>query len=135
MDIQRQYLDKGRQMSEILRSKLDQTQNSNATWIETTIKRPIITPVNKFGPPIFSFKRKQEASCQNRQILTVFSGNLDYAIEAQKGIPLDYGSEFREITGIKNLFCHHEYKERIVHIIQKESRYHISTIEEATRKS
>ena len=56
-------------------------------------------------------------------------------MEAQKGIPLDYGSEFRDITGIKNLFNHHEEKDRIVYIIQKGSRYHLSQIEEATRKS
>ena len=53
----------------------------------------------------------------------------------QKGIPLDYGSEFWDITGIKNLFSHHEDKERIIDIIQKGLRYNLSPIEESKRKS
>ena len=56
-------------------------------------------------------------------------------MESQKLIPLYYGSEFWDITGITKLFGHHEDKYIIVDIIQKGLRYHLSQIEEATRKS
>ena len=65
----------------------------------------------------------------------MFNGNLGVAMEDQKEIPLDYGSEFRDITRIRNLFSHNEDKDRIVEIFQKGSCYHLSPIEEATRKS
>ena len=56
-------------------------------------------------------------------------------MEARKGIPLYYGPEFRDITGITKLFSHHEDRNRIVDIIQKGLRYHLSLIEDAKRKS
>ena len=62
-------------------------------------------------------------------------GKLGASMEAQKERPLDYSSEFWDITGIKNLFRCHKDKERIVDIIQKGSRYHLSPIEDTTRKS
>ena len=40
-----------------------------------------------------------------------------------------------DITGIKKIFCYHEDTERIVEIIQKRSRYHLSPIEDTTKKS
>ena len=76
----------------------------------TTIKRLIIKPIKKLGPTVFSFKQIQEAATHNIQILDAYNGNLGAEIEAQKGIPLYYGSKFWDITRIKNLFCHHEDK-------------------------
>ena len=65
MDSQRQALDKERKMGKIIKSKLDQKQNSNATWLVTRIKRLIIKPVKKLGKPVFSFKHTQEAAQKN----------------------------------------------------------------------
>ena len=56
-------------------------------------------------------------------------------MEAQKGSPLYYGSEFHDITSIAKLFSHHEEKDRIVDIIQKGLLYHLSLIEGETGKS
>ena len=56
-------------------------------------------------------------------------------MKTQKTIPLDYGSEFRDITGITNLFSHHEDKDRIAEIFQKGPNYHISPIEEVISRS
>ena len=109
-------------MAKILKVKLDLTQKSSATWLVTTIKKLIIKPVEEFGIPVLSFKLTQEAVLQNSQILSEFNVNLGGAIKAHKGIPLDYGSEFRDIAQIKNLFCHHKYKDIIVDIIKKLSR-------------
>ena len=122
-------------MEKIIKVELDRTQNSNATWILTTIKRLIIKPFKELGPPVFSFKRTQEAAQNNSQILEIFNRNLGAAIEYQKGSPLEYGSEFWDIAGIKNLFCHRKDKERIVDIIPKGLCYHLSPIDNTTRKS
>ena len=100
----------------------------------TTIKILIIKLVKKIGPPVFSFKRTQEASQNNSQILAAFNGSLGTSTESQKRIPLVYGSEFWDITRIKNLFRHHKDKGRIVDIIQKGSCYNLSPINGAIRK-
>ena len=85
----------------------------------TTIKRLIIKPFNKIRRPVFYFKRTQKSALMNSQILSAFNGNSGAEIEAQTGIPLYYGSEFWDINGIKNLFCYHKDKERIVDMNQK----------------
>ena len=94
----------------------------------TTIKDIIIKTVKEIGIPVFSFKKTQEAIFQNSNILSSLNGNLSAEMEYQKGIPLEHGSEFRRITRITKLFSHHEDRDRIVDIIQKGSRYHISPI-------
>ena len=68
----------------------------------TTIKRLTIKPVKKLGKPVFSFKRTQEAAQKNIKTLAAFNGNLVAEIEYQKGSPLEYGSEFWGINGIKD---------------------------------
>ena len=50
---------------------------------------------------VFSLKQTQESAWKTSQNLTAFNGNLVSAIEAQKGSPLDYGSEFWDINRIK----------------------------------
>ena len=84
-----------------------------------TIKNIIRQPVKKLGLPIFSFKHTQEVTCQYRNILDAFNGNLTVPTEDQKGTPLDCGSELGAITGITKLFSQHEDKDRIVDIIKK----------------
>ena len=78
-------------MGKNIKGKLDRTQNSNTPWLVTTIKRLIIKPVKRLGPPVFSFKQTQEVAQTNIQILAAFNGNLEASIEAKTGIPLDYG--------------------------------------------
>ena len=90
-DSQRQQLEKWRQMTKILKGKIDQTQKSNATGLVKTIKRLIVKPVNKLRPPFFSFNTTHEAAFQNIQIWAALNGNLGVTIEAQNGSPLDYG--------------------------------------------
>ena len=100
-------------MEKILKSKLYRTQNSYASWLMTTMNNIIEKPVKEIGLPVFSFRRTQEAEFQNINILASFNGNLGTTMESQKGIPLDYGSELRDITRIANLFSHHEYQDII----------------------
>ena len=133
-DSQRQALDKGRQMETIRKGNLDQ-KNSCPSWLVTTIKKITRKPVKELVIPVLTFNRTHEAVFQNSSLLADFDGKLDVEMESQKESPLYYGSEFRDITGIIKLFSHDEEKYRIVDIIQKGSRYHISPIKEATSKS
>ena len=100
----------------------------------TKIKILIIKPVKEFGLLVFFPKQTQKAACQNREILSTFNVNLGAEIKYKRG-SLYYGSYFQDIAVIKNLFSHQKYKDIIVNIIQNGSRYHLSLIEEATRKS
>ena len=50
------------------------------------------TLIQKFENPILSFRRTHEAAVSNSKILASFKGDLGAAIEAQKDIPVNYGS-------------------------------------------
>ena len=52
-----------------------------------------------------------------------------------KDSPVNYGSEFRDITALEKIFLHHEDKTKIINIIQQGSCYHLNPIKEVTRKS
>ena len=56
------------------------------------MKKLIEKPFKEIRIPVLYFKRTQEEALQNINILAALDGNLYEAIEAQKGIPLDYGS-------------------------------------------
>ena len=118
-----------------LKDKLNSQQTTNASWLVTTIKAILKTPIQKFEKPIFSFRRTHEASVSNSKILASFKGGLGAAIAEQKHSPVNYGSEFRYIASLAKWFLHHDDKTKIINIIQKWSRYHLGPIKEETRKS
>ena len=66
---------------------------------------------------IFSFRRTHEAAVRNSQILSTFKGELGEAISAQKDIPVNYGSEFRDIAALAKLFFYHGDRNNIFNII------------------
>ena len=100
-------------MIEILKGKID--KNSHASWLLTTIKNLTKRSVKDLRIPVFSFRLTQESALHNRNILAAFDGNLGKATKDQKGTPLDYGSEFCDITWIIKLFSHHEEKHNSKH--------------------
>ena len=121
-------------MAKILKGELDPKQNSRASWLVETIKNLILRSFKDLRIPVFSLKSTQEAALHNSNILANLYGNLGKAIKSQKVIPLDYGSQFRDFSGIAKIFIRHEDKKRIVDIIQKGCQYHLLSIEEAIRK-
>ena len=135
INIQRQELYKGILIANTLKGKLNSQQNTNTSWIVTTIKAILKTPIQKFEKPIFLFRRTHEAVVRNSKILAAFKGYLCVEIAAQKDIPVNYGSKFCDIASLEKLFLNHEEKNNIINIIQKGSRYHLDTIKEETRKS
>ena len=100
----------------------------------TTIKSILKTQIKKLENPILSFRITHEAEVRNSKIIAAFSGDLGASIPAQKGIPLNYGSEFRDSADLTKLFFYNEDRVNIINIIQQDFCYHLDPIGEETRK-
>ena len=128
-DINNQHLelDKGILIANTLKGKLNSQQSTNASWIVTTIKSTLKIPIQKFGKPIFSFKRTHEAEVRNSKIMVAFKGDSGVAIATHKDSPVNYGSEFHDTAALKQLFLHHEDKTKIISIIKQGSDLLVSS--------
>jgi hypothetical protein len=63
--------------------------------------------------PVFQFKMDSESAEKNVLFLSNHDLNLSKAFLAQKGSPLDYGSEFKPVGILKPLFKHHPSWQKI----------------------
>ena len=77
-------------LANILKGKLNRQKTTNTSFLVTTIKEIIKTPIQKMDKPIFSLKIKNDAASRNRKIILAFNGNLGAAIAAENNIPLKY---------------------------------------------
>ena len=59
-------------ITDTLEGKLNSKQLMNTSWIITTIKTTMKTPIQKFEKPIISFRRTHEAEVRNNKILASF---------------------------------------------------------------
>ena len=89
---QRQELGKGVLIANTLKGNINIQQSKKSSWLVTTIKATLKTPIHKFEKPILSFRRTHEAAVRNSKILESFKGELCAAIEAHKDSPVNYGS-------------------------------------------
>ena len=94
INIQCQELNKGTHIANTLKGHLNSQQKRNASWLVTTIKAILNTPIKIFENPIFSFRKTHEAAFRNSKILPAFNGDLGAVIAAPKDTPVNYGSEF-----------------------------------------
>ena len=108
INIQRQELDKAMLIANTLKVKLNSQQLKNASCLVTKIKAILKTPIQKFENPIILFKRTHEAASRNSKILVAFKGDLGAAIAAQKDNLVNYGSEFRDIASLEQIFLYQE---------------------------
>ena len=69
INIQLRELYKGMLIANTLKVKLNSQETTNASWIVTTIKAILKTPIQKFESSIFYFKRTHEAAVRNSKIL------------------------------------------------------------------
>ena len=106
-------LDKGLLIANTLKVKLNSQQSTNASWLVTTVKATLKIPIQKFENPIFLFRRTHKVAVRNSRILASFKCDLGAAIAPHKDMPVDYGSEFRNITALAKLFLHHEGRIRL----------------------
>ena len=108
-----------------IEGNLKSKQPMNASWLVTTIKATLKTPIQISRKPIFLFRRTHEAAVRSSKILAAFKGDLGAVIAAHKDRPVNYRSEFRDTTDLAKLFLHHKDKPNIINIIQQGSRYHL----------
>ena len=83
----------------------------------------------------FLGQEKRWGSIYEQQNTRAFKSDLDAALVAQNYIPVNYGSGFRDIASLENLFLHYKENTKIIKIIQQGSSQHLDPIEEETRKS
>ena len=88
-DIQRQELEKGTYLSKILKVNLNKQKNANTSWLVTTIKELLKTPIQKLDKPILLFKRTNDASSMSSKVLEALNVNLGAAISAQNNSSLN----------------------------------------------
>ena len=93
-----------------IKGNLNHKQKSQAEYLVTTINHLLRRSIKELRPPVFSFKWTQVAAHHNINILAAFNGHLVNTIIPQKLIPLDYVSEFLDLTCITKLFSRHEVK-------------------------
>ena len=76
INTQRHELNKGMLLENTLKGKLNSKHKTKISWLVTTIKAILKTPINKYEKPIFLFRRTHEAAVRNRKILAAFKGDL-----------------------------------------------------------
>ena len=113
----RKELDKGMLTANTLKGNLNNQQWTNASWIVTTIKATLKTPIKKLEKLIFLFRITHEPEFRNRKILASFNGDLYASIEAHKDSPVNYRLKFCNITALAKLFLHYEDKTKIINKI------------------
>ena len=69
---------------------MNSQQSKNASWLVTTIKATLKTPIHKSEKLILSFRRTHEAGVRNSKILAAFKGDLGPEFEAHKDSPVNY---------------------------------------------
>ena len=89
INIQRQEIDKEIIIENTIKINLKSQQSTNASWLVTTIKSILKTPIQKFENTIFLFRRTHEASVRNRKTIAAFKGDLGAEITAQKDISVN----------------------------------------------
>ena len=81
------------------------------------IKRVLGAPNVKPCAPSFHFQMDKESAERNFIFLERHDLDLSKALRAQKGSPLDYGSEFKPVEVLERLFGRHPNWERMKKIL------------------
>ena len=92
INTQRQELDKGMLIGNNIKDNLNSQQLKNTSWLVTTIKATLDTPIQKFKKPILLFRITHKAAVINSKILASFKGELGAAIVSHKNGPVNYES-------------------------------------------
>jgi hypothetical protein len=109
-----------------------------AAWPEDLIgevKRILGTEAAVPRAPDFEFKMNSESAEKNFLFLSDHDLDLSKALLAQKGSPLDYGSEFKPVGVLKPLFRHHPNWCRMEKILKEGSEWPMEDISPRDRTS
>jgi hypothetical protein len=81
----------------------------------------------------FQFKLTKEAAAKNFLTLKKYGLNLEKALEAQKGTPLEYGSEFRTREELSPIFQDHPLWPFMVDNLTTGASFPLRELDEETR--
>jgi hypothetical protein len=92
------------------------------------------TPPRQPSRPEFSFKLSEKAAEKNFLLLMrKYGGSLAVALAAQKDSTVGYGSEFRAVTTLSNIFQRHPNWTRMSRILTHGSEWPLEPIDEECR--
>ena len=74
-------------------------------------------------PPPFQFESTPEAVEHNSKILAEFDFDLSKLTAHHKGSAIDYGSEFRDLSVLKLLFCNHPNYDYLESVLTEGMQY------------
>jgi hypothetical protein len=88
---------------------------------------------NQPAKPEFRFELSHDAAIHNAEILSKYNFSLGAAIDANHLSPLGYGSEFRPVTVLSNIFRHHPNWSRLKAIMTRGSDWQLDELTEDAR--
>ena len=83
--------------------------------------------------PEFTFELTKEAAEKNFLVLRQYDFDLEKALSAQKGTPLEYGSEFRTSSELEPLLMNHPLWPHMKSILHNGSVFPLTNLDEETR--
>ncbi len=87
------------------------------------IARVLASPSERLRAPDFAFELTQEAAQKNFILLSKYNFNIKEALQSQRGTPLEYGSEFRKVEVLQELFGMHPNWGRLESILRRGSSW------------
>ena len=114
----------------------NETDNTNV-WppgLISILRQTMATPCRHPSKPIFEFDLTVEAAEKNFLVLTrKFGGDLQKAIDAQEGSPLSYGSEFKAVPILAQIFSRHPTWKKMESILSNGSTWPLQPIDNDNR--
>ena len=97
------------------------------------VRELVSKPSREMRKPEFEFELTSEAALKNFLVLKKYGLNLEAALEAQKGTPLEYGSEFRTVEELAPIFSKHPYWDKMQSLLTVGSSFPLKPLEEEVR--
>lgn len=111
---------------------------SSISWpldLMERIRLAISMECKKPKKPEFSFELTKEVGLKNYLVLKKHGLDLSRALSAQAGSPMSYGSEFRPVAHIEQIFSRHPNWQRLKSILECGSDWKLEELSEEERVS
>jgi hypothetical protein len=108
-------------------------KDNNKVWPPSLIlilQKTMATPCCHPLETLFEFDMSVKAAEKSYMILMhKFGGDLHKALHAQKGLPLQYGSEFKPVSNLAPIFENHPTWDKMMTILTEGSTWPLSPID------
>lgn len=107
-----------------------------ATWpddILSAVRNAVSSQPPAPKKPKFQFELTKEAAAKNLCVLSKYKLDLSAALEAQRDSPLGYGSEFRTVNVLSNIYGMHPVWPRMQSILLNGSSWPLEPLDNASR--